>query len=124
MLIKRVKQSRINFRLTLTITYQKSMRFITLLSLVLIPFLFTSFSYAKEEISKLQTTGIFSKNEKGALVFTDGEDKKKYYAFIKGTKEKVGGLIDQKVKINAKVKKKDGAKITLLTYIVSVKPVE
>ena len=49
------------------------MKFIILLS-----FLLTSLSYAKEEISKLQTTGIFSKNEKGALVFTDGEDEKKY----------------------------------------------
>jgi hypothetical protein len=54
------------------------MKFITLLSFVLISFLFTSFSCANEEISKLQTTGIFSKNEKGALVFTDGEDEKKY----------------------------------------------
>lgn len=124
MLIKRVKQSRINFRLTLTIIYQKSMRFITLLSLVLIPFLFTSFSYAKEEVSKLQTTGIFIKNEKGTLVFTDDEDKKKYYAFNKGTKEKVGELIDQKVKLLAKVKKKVGAKITLMTYIISIKPVQ
>jgi hypothetical protein len=78
MLIKRVKQFRINFRLTFTITYEKSMKFITLLSFVLISFLFTSFSCANEEISKLQTTGIFSKNEKGALVFTDGEDEKKY----------------------------------------------
>ena len=100
------------------------MKFIILLSFVLISFRFTSLTYANEEISKLQTTGIFSKNEKGVFVFTDGEDEKKYYAFNKGTKDKVGGLIDQKVKINAKVKKKDGAKITLLTYIVSVKPVE
>jgi len=100
------------------------MKLATLLSLVLIPFFFTSISYAKEEVSKLQTTGIFIKNEKGTLVFTDDEDKKKYYAFNKGTKEKVGELIDQKVKLLAKVKKKVGAKITLMTYIISIKPVQ
>jgi hypothetical protein len=53
------------------------MKFIILLSFVLISFRFTSLTYAKEEISKLQTTGIFSKNEKGVLVFTDDEDEKK-----------------------------------------------
>ena len=100
------------------------MKLATLLSLVFIPFFFTSISFAKEEVRKLQTTGIFIENEKGALVFTDDEDKKKYYAFNKGAKEKVGELIDQKVKVNAKVKKKDGAKITLITYIVSVKSVK
>ena len=100
------------------------MKLATLLSLVLIPFFFTSISYAKEEVSKLQTTGIFIKNEKGTLVFTDDEDKKKYYSFNKGTKEKVGELIDQKVKLLAKVKKKVGAKISLMTYIISIKPVQ
>ncbi len=50
--------------------------------------------------------------------------KKKYYAFNKGTKEKVGELIDQKVKLLAKVKKKVGAKISLMTYIISIKPVQ
>ena len=95
------------------------MKFIILLS-----FLLTSLSYANEGVSKLQTTGIFIKNEKGTLVFTDDEDKKKYYAFNKGTKEKVGELIDQKVKLLAKVKKKVGAKITLMTYIISIKPVQ
>ena len=53
------------------------MKFIILLSFVLIYFRFTSLTYANEEISKLQTTGIFSKNEKGVLVFTDDEDEKK-----------------------------------------------
>ena len=54
----------------------------------------------------------------------ENKDKKKYYAFNKGTKEKVGDLTDKKVKIIAKIKKKEGAKITLMTYIVSVKPVK
>ncbi|MDA9118546.1 hypothetical protein N9J83_00225 [Opitutales bacterium] len=100
------------------------MKLHTLLSFLLTAFFIPSFSYAKEEVSKLQTTGIFIKNEKGTLVFTDDEDKIKYYAFNKGTKEKVGELIDQKVKLLAKVKKKVGAKITLMTYIISIKPVQ
>ena len=124
MLIKRVSQWQNNFRSMITINSENRMKLATLLSLVFIPFFFTSISFAKEEVRKLQTTGIFIENEKGALVFTDDEDKKKYYAFNKGAKEKVGELIDQKVKVNAKVKKKDGAKITLITYIVSVKSVK
>ena len=100
------------------------MKLHTLLSFLLTAFFIPSLSYAKEEVSKLQTTGIFIKNEKGTLVFTDDEDKKKYYAFIKGTKEKVGEWIDQKVKLLAKVKKKVGAKISLMTYIISIKPVQ
>ena len=71
-----------------------------------------------------QTTGTFVKNEKGALVFTDDADKKKYYGFNKGVKEKVGDLVGKKVKLNAKVKKKEGAKITLMTYVVSVQAVK
>ena len=100
------------------------MKLHTLLSFLLTAFFIPSLSYAKEEVSKLQTTGIFIKNEKGTLVFTDDEDKIKYYAFNKGTKEKVGELIDQKVKLLAKVKKKVGAKISLMTYIISIKPVQ
>tara|TARA_B100000945_G_C20051363_1_gene443672 strand:- start:168 stop:476 length:309 start_codon:yes stop_codon:yes gene_type:complete len=83
-----------------------------------------SFSFAEEEATKLQTTGVFIKNDKGALVFTDDEDKKKYYGFNKGVKEKVGDLVEKKVQLHAKVKKKEGAKITLMTYIVSVKPIK
>ena len=55
---------------------------------------------------------------------TDDADKKKYYGFNKGVKEKVGDMVGKKVKLNAKVKKKEGAKITLMTYIVSVKAVQ
>jgi len=39
-------------------------------------------------------------------------------------KEKVGDMLNKKVKLKAKIKKKEGAKITLMTYIVSVKPVK
>tara|TARA_A100001015_G_scaffold109846_1_gene121911 strand:- start:166 stop:345 length:180 start_codon:yes stop_codon:yes gene_type:complete len=58
------------------------------------------------------------------LVFTDDADKKKYFGFNKGVKEKVGDLIDQKVKLHAKVKRKEGAKFTSINYVVSVKPVK
>jgi len=94
------------------------------LSLLSVGMLFSSFSFAQEEAVKLQTTGTFVKNEKGALVFTDDADKKKYYGFNKGVKEKVGDLVGKKVKLNAKVKKKEGAKITLMTYVVSVQAVK
>ena len=97
---------------------------ITLLSLLSLGTFFSSFSFAAEEAIKLQATGTFTKNEKGALVYTDDKDEKKYYAFNKGTKEKVGDQTDKKVKIIAKIKKKEGAKIALMTYIVSVKPVK
>ena len=97
---------------------------ITLLSLLTLGAFFSSFGFAAEETVKLQATGTFTKNEKGALVFTDDKDKKKYYAFNKGTKEKVGYQTGKKVKIIAKIKKKQGAKITLMTYIVSVKPLQ
>ena len=50
--------------------------------------------------------------------------RKKYYGFNKGVKEKVGELVGKKVKLNAKVKKKEGAKITLMTYVVSVQAVK
>ena len=96
---------------------------ITLLSLLTLGAFFSNFGFTAEEVIKLQATGTFTKNEKGALIFTDDKNKKKYYAFNKGTKEKVGDLTDKKVKIIAKIKKKEGAKITLMTYIVSVKPV-
>ena len=79
-----------------------------------------TFSFAQEEAIKLQTTGIFKKNEKGVLIFTDDTDKKKYYGFNKGVNEKVGDMVGEKVNINARVKKKEGAKITLMTYIVAV----
>jgi hypothetical protein len=39
-------------------------------------------------------------------------------------KEKVGDMLNKKVKLKAKVKKKEGAKISLITYIVSVKPIK
>ena len=39
-------------------------------------------------------------------------------------KKKVGDMLNKKVKLKAKIKKKEGAKITLMTYIVSVKPVK
>ena len=94
------------------------------LSLLSFGLLVSSFSFAQDETTKLQTTGVFVKNDKGALVFTDDADKKKYYGFNKGVKEKVGAMVGKKVKLNAKVKKKEGAKITLMTYIVSVKAVQ
>ena len=97
---------------------------ITLLSLLTLGAFFSSFGFAAEEAVKLQATGTFTKNEKGALVFTDDKDKKKYYAFNKGTKEKVGDLTDKKVKIIAKIKKQEDAKITLMTHIVPLKPVK
>jgi hypothetical protein len=96
----------------------------TVLSLLALGAFFSSLGFAAEESAKLQATGTFVKNDKGALVFTDDKDKKKYYAFNKGTKEKVGDMVGKKVKIHAKIKKKDGAKITLMTFIVSVKPVK
>ena len=96
---------------------------ITLLALLALGAFFANLGFA-QEAKTLDATGKFIKNEKGALVFTDDKDKKKYYAFNKGTKEKVGDLTGKKVKIIAKIKKKEGAKITLMTYIVSVKPVK
>jgi hypothetical protein len=103
---------------------QNNMNRFTLLSLLALGAFFASFGYAAEEASKLQATGVFVKNDKGALVFTDDADKKKYYGFNKGVKEKVGDLVGKKVKLNAKIKKKEGAKITLMTFVVSVKPVK
>lgn len=94
--------------------------FISIISLVVIC---TSFSFVNEEAIKLQTTGIFKKNEKGVLIFTDDADNKKYYGFNNGVNEKVGDLVGKKVNINARVKKKEGAKITLMTYIVAVNSV-
>jgi len=70
------------------------MKFIILSSFVLISFLFTSLSYANEEISKLQTTGISSKNEKGVLVLPTmkmrkswGTDRSKSENKFQGQKE-------------------------------------
>jgi len=83
----------------------------------------STFSFALEEAIKLETTGIFKKNDKGVLILTDDTDKKKYYGFNKGVNEKVGDLVGEKVNVNARVKKKEGAKITLMTYIVAVNPV-
>ena len=97
-------------------------RFIFPSLLLYVGIFLSSFSFAEEEATKLQTTGVFIKNEKGHLVFTDDADKKKYFGFNKGVKEKVGDLIDQKVKLHAKVKRKEGAKFTSINYVVSVKP--
>ena len=94
------------------------------LSLLSLGMLLSSLSFAQEEATKLQTTGVFIKNDKGHLVFTDDADKKKYFGFNKGVKEKVGDLIDPKVKLHAKVKRKEGAKFTSINYVVSVKPVK
>ena len=95
-----------------------------LLSILSLGILISSFSFAQEETVKLQSTGIFKKNEKGVLIFTDDADKKKYYGFNKGVHEKVGDLVGKKVDLNARVKKKEGAKITLLIYIVSINSIE
>ncbi len=84
----------------------------------------TSVGFAAEEAQKLQATGIFVKNEKGAMVFTDDKDKKKYYAFNKTAVKKVSTHAGKKVKINARVKKKEGAKISLITWVGSIKPVD
>ena len=94
------------------------------LSFISLGILCSSASFAKEEAVKLQTSGVFKKNEKGVLIFTDDADTKKYYGFNEGVKKKVGDLVGKKVNLVARVKKKEGAKITLMTYIVSVNPVK
>ena len=53
-----------------------------------------------KEAVKLQTCGVFKKNEKGVLIFTDEADKKKYYGFNEGV-EKVGDLVGKKVNLVA-----------------------
>ena len=63
------------------------------LSLLSLGILHSSFSFAQEKATKLQTTGIFEENEKDALLFTNDQDKKKHYGYNKGVKEKVGNLV-------------------------------
>ncbi len=77
-----------------------------------------------QDAKTLEAVGQFIKNDKGAYVFTDESDKKKYYGFNEGVKKKVGDMLDKKVKLKAKVKKKEGAKITLMTYVVSIREVK
>jgi hypothetical protein len=96
---------------------------ITLLALLALGAFFANLGFA-EEAKTLEVTGKFIKNDKGAVIFTDDADKKKYYGFNDGVKEKVSDMLNKKVKLKAKVKKKEGAKITLITFIVSVKPVK
>ena len=55
--------------------------------------LYSSFSFAQEKATKLQTNGIFDINEKGALLFPNDQDKKKHNGYNKGVKEKVGNLV-------------------------------
>jgi hypothetical protein len=96
---------------------------ITLLALLALGAFFANLGFA-QEAKTLDATGKFIKNDKGAFIFTDDADKKKYYGFNDGVKKKVGDMLNKKVKLKAKIKKKEGAKITLMTYIVSVKPVK
>ena len=81
-------------------------------------------AFIEEKAKKLQTTGIFRINKKGVLVFTDDANGKTYHCFNKGVKEKVAGLIDRKVKLDARFRNRNGAKITFMTYIVSVKVIK
>lgn len=96
---------------------------ITLLAHLALGAFFANLGFA-QEAKTLDATGKFIKNDKGAVIFTDDADKKKYYGFNDGVKKKVGDILNKKVKLKAKIKKKEGAKITLMTYIVSVKPVK
>ena len=81
-------------------------------------------AFIEEKAKKLQTTGIFRINKKGVHVFTDDANGKMYHCFNKGVKEKVTGLIDRKVKLDARFRNRNGAKITFMTYIVSVKVIK
>lgn len=81
-------------------------------------------AFKEEKAKKLQTTGIFRINKKGALVFTDDANGEKYYGFNRGVKDKVGDLIDRKVELDARFRNRNGAKITFMTYIVSVEEIE
>mgnify|MGYP001163803828 FL=1 len=98
---------------------------ITLLALLALGAFFANLGFA-QEAKTLDATGKFTKSNQryGAVIFTDDADKKKYYGFNDGVKKKVGDMLNKKVKLKAKIKKKEGAKITLMTYIVSVKPVK
>ena len=56
------------------------------LSFLSLGILYSSFSFAQEKATKLQTTGFFEKNEKGTLLFTNDYDKKKHYGYNKSVK--------------------------------------
>ena len=101
-------------------TTQIKMNRITFLALLALGAFFANPGFA-QEAKTLEATGKFIKNDKGAFVFTDDADKKRYYGFNDGVKKKVGDMLNKKVNLKAKVKKKEGAKITLMTYVVSIK---
>tara|TARA_B100001057_G_scaffold396480_1_gene406283 strand:- start:696 stop:1064 length:369 start_codon:yes stop_codon:yes gene_type:complete len=101
-------------------TTQIKMNRITLLALLALGAFFANLGFA-QEAKTLEATGKFIKNDKGAVVFTDDADKKRYYGFNDGVKKKVGDMLNKKVNLKAKVKKKEGAKITLMTFVVSIK---
>ena len=101
-------------------TTQIKMNRITFLALLALGAFFANPGFA-QEAKTLEATGKFIKNDKGAVVFTDDADKKRYYGFNDGVKKKVGDMLNKKVNLKAKVKKKEGAKITLMTYVVSIK---
>ena len=93
---------------------------ITFLALLALGAFCTNLGFA-QEAKTLEATGKFIKNDKGAVVFTNDADKKRYYGFNDGVKKKEGDKLNKKVNLKAKVKKKEGAKITLMTYVVSIK---
>ena len=99
---------------------QIKMNRITFLALLALGAFFANPGFA-QEAKTLEATGKFIKNDKGAVVFTDDADKKRYYGFNDGVKKKVGDMLNKKANLKAKVKKKEGAKITLMTYDVSIK---
>ena len=69
---------------------------ITLLALLALGAFFANLGFA-QEAKTLEATGKFIKNDKGAVVFTDDADKKRYYGFNDGVKEKVGDMFNKKV---------------------------
>jgi hypothetical protein len=82
---------------------------------------FTTSTFAAEENQKLLTTGVFTENDKGALIFTDDKDGKKYFA-VKKVIEKVGEHKGKKVKINARAKAAKTGKAMLMVYLASIQP--
>jgi iduronate 2-sulfatase len=68
---------------------------------------------------KLQTTGTFSKNAEGALIFTDQADGRVYYAI-----KELGGAVEphlgKPVKIVANVKDSTSGKVKMIVYLVSI----
>ena len=68
----------------------------------------------------IQTSGTFSKNAEGGLIFTDDAGGQVYYA-IKELAAAVEPHLGKPVKIVANVKDSTSGKVKMMVYLVSIK---